>query len=451
MINVTTQLLLKRVDPSWLPILKNELLHDVIGDLLTIDKTMNSFTPSAANIFNFAQYPISNTKVVILGESPYCEKEIDHGYSYSVANGECSTSLKKIFKSLHIAKMITCIPKINSLTNWSRQGVVLMNTALTTTIGKSDAHNDIWADYMNLVIKLFAEHAGKAKLKSDSSSSSKILWFLWGDAIQSKSNFINWGEAKINIPNEKRINLVLKTCHPEAPGTIDFVYESQTGWDIIRDRYPEIWWDPVGHIGYTDGSSKNNQVPSKARAGYGYHYTSGPFINSPGGGAIKRKVMYLDTPPSSDPYIKSKSHTDLQKRNTEFPDKHKVVFFPSNIRAEGFAILNMLKFALSKESHMSITIFTDSQFWIDHITTRIPKMVSNGSHWTNFKNHDMLIDIWNTVQKFNKLHCPIRLEYTPAHHDCKPEFIKDKKSVNYHRYIGNKRAEEIAESCLPLI
>lgn len=446
MIKITIDLLLKRVNPSWLPILQNELLTDVVSELLDIDKTMNSFTPNIGNIFNFARYPLDQTKIVILGEGPYFEKESAHGYCYSSIGNDTPTSLAKIYKSLKIAKMISSIPTENVLNNWASQGVVLMNTALTTKIGQENAHTEIWKDYMELVIKLLAEHAGNVV------TPSKITWFLWGELVQSKSKFINWGEKKLNIPNDKRVNLVIKTCHPEAPGNIDFVYDSQDGWEIIKNRYPEIWWNPTGHIGYTDGSSKNNQVPAKAMAGYGYHYTSGPFTASPGGGAVNRKILYLDTPPSTDPYIKSKSHTNLQKYNTEFPDKHKVVFYPSNIRSEGFAILNMLKFVLKKKSHMCVTIYTDSKFWIDHVNIRIPKMFDKISNeedqWENHKNHDLVKDMWDTVQQFKELNCPIQLEYTPAHHDCLPEFIKDKKSINYQRYAGNKRAEEIAEACI---
>jgi uracil-DNA glycosylase len=446
LINVTAQLLLKRVDPSWLPILQNDLLNDVVEELLNIDRDMNTFTPKTVDIFNFAKYPISRTKVVILGEGPYREKGVAHGYCYSTIDNECPTSLKKIFNSLKVAKMITCIPKITALNNWARQGVILMNTTLTTNIGQADAHKEIWNDYMELVIKLLAEHAGRAV-------KTKITWFLWGELVQSKSKFINWGEKMLNVSNDKRVNLVLKTCHPEEPGNIDFVYESQPEWEVIKERYPNIWWDPIGYVGYTDGSSKNNQVPSKARAGYGYHYTSGPFTALPGGGAVNRKIMYLDKPPKKDPYDKSKSHKDVQKNNKEFPNKHKVVFFPSNIRSEGYAILNLLKFILKKECYMSVIIFTDSQFWIDHITKRIPKIEARINNeedqWENHKNHDLVKDMWTTVQLFKKLQCPVQLEYTPAHHDCLPEFIKDKKSANYLNYMGNKKAEEIAEACLP--
>lgn len=441
---ITIDLLLKRVHPTWLPILKNELLTEVIEQLLTLDKNLNSFSPNKEDIFNFAKYSLNITKAIILGRGPHYQKGRDHGLCYSTIDNEQSRELTYIYQSLARAKLINSQNNIpNALTNWARQGIVLMNMSLTTNLNQDNSHQPIWEEYINKVIELLSEYCGKIGTK-------KITWFLWGDDIHKKSTYINKGERKLGIPNDKRINSILTSSYPDDE---IFVYDSQSSWLMIKDRYPELWWDPTGHIGYTDGSCKNNQVPMRARAGYGYHYTKGPFVNTPGGGAVKKKELYIDNVPSKDPYKKSASHKNVQKNNTQFPDKHKIIFYPSNIRSEGYAILNALKFILTKKCYMSVIIYTDSQFWIDHITIRIPRIVAkidnDDDQWENHKNHDLMKDMWDVFQKYSKLKCPIKLEYTPAHHDCLPEFIKNKNSSNYRNYMGNKRAEEIAEMCLP--
>jgi ribonuclease HI len=379
---VTADLLLKKTHPSWTPILKNDKFDDIVEDAKNKDEWDHV---DYATMFDFAKYPLANTKVVITG--PFHDTDV-------------------IFESLNITSTE------HNLDNWYRQGIIRINQ-----------HD---SPYIREVITLILD------------SLPDIIMFRWGD------------------PDNRIQDNVLSTQNSPIPEeAVEFIKESKKHWDTIKKRFPELWWNPEGHIGYTDGSCKNNQKPMKAIAGYGYHFTDGPFVKNPGGGAVKKKVMYLDDEPSKDkdPYVKSKSHKNVQENNTEHPDKHKVIFWPSNIRSEGYAILNLLKYILKQECHMSVTIHTDSQFWIDHTNTRIPKMVNRIekglAKWQDHKNHDICQSMWETVQKFKELKCPITLEYVPAHHDCLPKLVQDKKSKNYKDYKGNQRAEEIAEMCLP--
>jgi ribonuclease HI len=54
-------------------------------------------------------------------------------------------------------KLITKIPKDGDLTSWASQGVLLLNTALTTIAGKANAHEKIWPEYTKELIKSLAE------------------------------------------------------------------------------------------------------------------------------------------------------------------------------------------------------------------------------------------------------------------------------------------------------
>lgn len=442
--NITSEILLKRTNPMWRKLLYSDdpslgtkkLLDTVIDKLLKLDPTFNSFTPNISDIFNFAKYSLSKTKVIILGQDPYYQKGSAHGYSFSTLDSKCPGSLKNIFKSLHNAGMLdTERPILNALTNWARQGVVLLNTSLTTKIGTANTHSKIWEPYTNRVIELLASTSTMPRPVDPINIHKPIVWFLWGKFAQSKEELISKGNQQA-LDRAQQSNIILKCCHPSPNCTTPkFVDDSQAGWNHIKNVCPEIWWNTLGHVGYTDGSCKNNQVPTKARASYGFHFNHGPFKGFKKGGAVLRKqIQYTDD------------------RDQEDPDKLST-FHPSNIRGEGYAILNMLKHVLNNKSHMSVIIFTDSKFWIDMITKWMPnwakKIDQKKMRWCDKKNFDLVEDMWNTVQKFKELKLPINLKYVPAHHDCKKEFIQDKTHSNYVNWAGNKLAEEIAEENLP--
>ena len=73
----------------------------------------------------------NSTKVVVIGQDPYHGVGQAHGLSFSVPKGiKPPPSLKNIFKELH-ADLNFKIPNHGDLTNWTKQGVLLLNATLT--------------------------------------------------------------------------------------------------------------------------------------------------------------------------------------------------------------------------------------------------------------------------------------------------------------------------------
>jgi uracil DNA glycosylase/ribonuclease HI len=419
--------LLKKVHPTWKNILYSTeyntkvLLDSIITTIISEDKDFEFIVPKMSSIFNFAQYPLNNVKVVILGQSPSLNPNDSHGYSYSSISSKRYTALNNIYKSLNESEMISddCYNKssINSLNNWSRQGVLLLNTALTTKVYMADYHTRLWSVYTNKLIELISANNNNIA----NNVNEKIIWLLWGkDAILKEQYIKN---------NEEHINHIIKTVN--SPTSDKFVEESKSGWSYIKEVYPSLWWNPLGHIGYTDGACKNNQNSKKAkvkypRAAYGYHLTEGPYAGHSKGDKVLFTTIEMDG-----------IETNVA---------------PTNIRAEGLAILRLLEFIKAKESHMTIIIHTDSQFWIDMVFKWMPTWVkrieSGNMKWTDKKNFDIAKDLWDIVQYFKDIKCPVVLKYVPAWHDCKPAYLKDITSSNYTNWAGNKRAEEVAEEAL---
>lgn len=96
-----------------------------------------------------------NTKVVIVGQDPYHGKGEAHGLSFSVQKGvRVPPSLQNIYKELNDDLKIP--PKDNGdLTEWAKQGVLLLNAVLTVEKDKAASHRNLgWEPMTDYIIKL---------------------------------------------------------------------------------------------------------------------------------------------------------------------------------------------------------------------------------------------------------------------------------------------------------
>ena len=115
---------------------------DALKTFLLSEKSSGKIIyPKPSEIFNaFNTTPLANVKVIILGQDPYHGEGQAHGLSFSVRQGtKTPPSLQNIFKELH--SDIGCvIPSGGDLTNWARQGVLLLNAVLTVRAHEPASH-----------------------------------------------------------------------------------------------------------------------------------------------------------------------------------------------------------------------------------------------------------------------------------------------------------------------
>ncbi len=164
-----------------------------IKDFIDEEYKSKTIYPPYDEIFNaFKLTPLSNVKVVILGQDPYHEKGQAHGLAFSTPPGRpIPRSLKNIFKEIN-AEYGYPIPKSGCLESWANQGVFLLNTVLTVEEGNANSHSKCgWQTFTDNVIKLL------------NGQSQPIVFLLWGKQAEKKKELIN-------NPN----HLVLITSHP---------------------------------------------------------------------------------------------------------------------------------------------------------------------------------------------------------------------------------------------
>jgi len=184
------------IENDWLEPLKVEFSKDYYKHLYSVIKeeyqTRLIFPPSE-DIFNAYKYtPLSNVKVLILGQDPYHDNGQAHGLSFSVRPGiDTPPSLANMYKELH--DDCGCyIPNNGYLKKWADQGVMMLNTVLTVRAHEANSHKGLgWEKFTDATIRTLNE------------VDRPIVYMLWGKPAQAKADMLN---------NPK--HLVLKAPHP---------------------------------------------------------------------------------------------------------------------------------------------------------------------------------------------------------------------------------------------
>ncbi|MFF5703211.1 uracil-DNA glycosylase [Streptomyces sp. NPDC012794] len=131
------------VEPGWARALEPVAGQiAAMGDFLRAEIAAGrTYVPSGANVLRAFQQPFDEVKVLIVGQDPYPTPGHAMGLSFSVAPevSPWPPSLDNIFREMH-ADIGTGRPLNGDLTPWTRQGVLLLNRALTTAPRKTGGH-----------------------------------------------------------------------------------------------------------------------------------------------------------------------------------------------------------------------------------------------------------------------------------------------------------------------
>ena len=150
--------------------------------------------PPSEDIFTALHLtPLSEVKVVILGQDPYHNENQAHGLSFSVlpSQKEIPPSLVNIYKELH--DDLGCyIPDNGYLKKWADQGILMLNTVLTVRAHQANSHKGRgWEQFTDAIL-------AKVNEKEE-----PVVYLLWGNPAQSKIPMLT---------NPK--HLILKAPHP---------------------------------------------------------------------------------------------------------------------------------------------------------------------------------------------------------------------------------------------
>ena len=213
---------------SWFKELKTEFKKPYMKDLrsfLAKEKLKNRIVcPESSKIFySLMLTPLESTKVVIIGQDPYHLEGQAQGLAFSVESDRAiPPSLVNIFKEIK-SDMNIEPPIHGDLSNWSRQGVLLLNSILTVEKGNPASHAGRgWEGFTDKIIEILNKRDG-------------LVFLLWGTHAQKKGLII-----------DRRRHLVLEAPHPSPlsahRGFFGCKHFSKTNKFLRERRDLEIQW-----------------------------------------------------------------------------------------------------------------------------------------------------------------------------------------------------------------
>ena len=214
---------------DWAQALTGEFKKPYYKELYDFVKEEYSRTtvfPPAEDIFNALHYtPLSEVKVVVLGQDPYHNVHQAHGLCFSVLpdQPEIPPSLQNIYKELE-ADLGCKIPNNGYLEKWAKQGVLMLNTVLTVRAHQANSHqNKGWEQFTDAIIR----EVNKIE--------RPVVYLLWGRPAQSKI-------AMLDNPK----HLILKAPHPSPlsayRGFFGCKHFSQTNEFLMSKGLEPIDW-----------------------------------------------------------------------------------------------------------------------------------------------------------------------------------------------------------------
>ena len=159
----------------------NEPYWGELGTFLTQERSLHTvFPPENETYTALSLTPLSDVRVVILGQDPYHGPGQAHGLAFSVRDSAAvPPSLRNVFAEL--ADDIGCDrPASGDLTAWAKQGVLLLNTSLSVRSGEAASHQGHgWEVLTDAIIEAVAEQP------------RPIVFILWGAAARKKRTLVD--------------------------------------------------------------------------------------------------------------------------------------------------------------------------------------------------------------------------------------------------------------------
>lgn len=172
------------VPESWRAVLEPVLASPrsrQLGGFLRAEEAAGKaiYPPRGTRLAALELTPLDAVKVVILGQDPYHGPGQAHGLAFSVRDGvRVPPSLANIYREL-ASDLGLAIPAHGNLTNWARQGVLLLNAALTVEDGKPASHQGKgWEEITDAVVAAVAAKA------------DPCVFLLWGSHAQRKAGSV---------------------------------------------------------------------------------------------------------------------------------------------------------------------------------------------------------------------------------------------------------------------
>ncbi|KAB8142655.1 uracil-DNA glycosylase [Chloroflexia bacterium SDU3-3] len=184
------------IPESWQPVLEAETKKPYYTQLMAFleaERAAHTVFPPEGEVFSALELtPYESARVLVVGQDPYHDDGQAHGLAFSVRPGvTVPPSLVNIYKELK-ADLGCKVPNNGYLVPWARQGVLLLNTALTVRAHEPNSHKSKgWEKFTDAVIAALSRRPEPA------------VFVLWGGNAQKKLKLI-----------DAERHVVIQSAHP---------------------------------------------------------------------------------------------------------------------------------------------------------------------------------------------------------------------------------------------
>lgn len=213
---------------DWLRVISTVELSKVLH-VINIEYKNKLVCPSYGDIFKaFELCSYSNLKIVMIGQDPYPQKGVATGILFGnkkeVKEENLSPSLNIIKESvINFEVPHNYITFDQTLESWAKQGILMINSALTVEMNKVGSHTMLWRPFIAELLKSLSAH------------NTGIIYVLFGNQAKTFKPYIN-----------SNLNYIIEEIHPAYFARIDKRMPSTTFIEIdrlIKDLYGEhIEW-----------------------------------------------------------------------------------------------------------------------------------------------------------------------------------------------------------------
>lgn len=180
---------------DWMKVLDRAETMKMMGWLKTVNP--KTLCPALPNVFRaFKLCPYKECRVVFIGQDPYPQKGVATGILFGNSK---ETPEDKLSPSLEVVKEAAINYEIphnlltfdNSLESWARQGILMINSALTCEMNRVGSHTNEWRPFVSKLVKNL------------SNRETGIIYVLFGKDAQSLKPYIN-----------EKYNDIIEVPHP---------------------------------------------------------------------------------------------------------------------------------------------------------------------------------------------------------------------------------------------
>lgn len=213
----------------WMRVIDKKELILIMNELKKINPTV--LCPSMRNVFRaFELCKYDDCRVVFLGQDPYPQKGVATGILFGnrkeTPDDKLSPSLE-VIKECAIDYTVPHAPIDFDITleSWAKQGILMINSALTCKINEVGSHVNMWRPFVSKLLKNLSE------------KESGIIYVLFGRQAQTFKPYIR-----------KDYNFIIEIEHPAYFARTKTIMPHRVFTDIdkiLKDYYNTkiVWYN----------------------------------------------------------------------------------------------------------------------------------------------------------------------------------------------------------------